>query len=73
MATYRIYFEEGEVEDILRILRSTDDVTVDVVNSKSVSFTIRHGKPNRLYRNLVDRIDQQVYAFRPHHGYITGG
>lgn len=70
MATYRIYFEEGEEDDVLRILHSTIGVTIDGHNSKSATITIEQRNPNKLYRNLVDRIDQQVYAFRPHHGFI---
>jgi hypothetical protein len=70
MEHYRIDFQEGEEEDILRILRSTRDVLIDHINANNIVITIKRDHANELYRSLLDRIDQLVYAFRPHHGYF---
>jgi hypothetical protein len=70
MENYRIYFEEGEEEEILRILRQYHDVLIDNVNNTSIGITIEKERADPFYVKLMDMIDQQVYAFRPHYRYF---
>jgi hypothetical protein len=69
MENYRIYFEEGEAEDILRILRRSSDVLIDNINSTSIGITIEKDDAELFYVRLLDQIDREVYDFRPHHRY----
>jgi hypothetical protein len=69
MENYRIYFEEGEEEEILNILRRSHDVLIDNINSNSIGITIERDNAGPLYVRLLDQIDREVYAFRPHHRY----
>jgi len=69
MENYRIYFEEGEEEEILTILRRSHDVLIDNINSNSIGITIEKDNAGSLYVRLLDQIDREVYAFRPHHRY----
>jgi hypothetical protein len=69
MENYRIYFEEGEEEEILSILTKYSDVLIDNINTNSIGITIESDDANVFYVRLMDEIDQQVYAFRPHHRY----
>ena len=69
MENYRIYFEEGEEEEILGILRKHSDVLIDNINGNSIGVTIESDDANSFYVKLMDVIDQQVYSFRPHHRY----
>lgn len=67
MENYRIYYEEGEEEEILRILRRHSDVLIDNLNGTSIGVTIENDDANSFYIKLMDEIDRHVYAFRPHH------
>ena len=69
MEKYRIFFQEGEEEDVLRILGSSRDVHIDQVNTNQVVFSITGDHPHEVFEHLLDRVDQLVYAFRPHYGY----
>lgn len=69
MENYIIYFKEGEEEEILRILRRSSDVLIDNISTNSIGITIEKDDAVYFYVKLMDQIDQQVYAFRPHHGY----
>ena len=69
MENYRIYFEEGEEEDILAILRRSEDVLIDNINTNSIGITIEKDNAGSLYVRLLDQIDREIYAFRPHHRY----
>jgi hypothetical protein len=64
MENYRIYFEEDEKEDVLRILRRSSDVLIDNMNQNSFGITIECDDPESLYLRLMDRIDKEVYCFR---------
>lgn len=69
MENYRIYFEEGEDEEILTILRSFSDVLINNVNVNSIAITIEKDDADTFYAKLIDKIDRLVYAFRPHYKY----
>jgi hypothetical protein len=70
MENFRIYFEADEEDDVLRILRSSNDIIVDNINANSVGITIERDDAESFYVRLLDIIDREVYAFRPHHGYV---
>jgi hypothetical protein len=69
MENYRIYFEEGEQDDILRILRKSSDVLIDNITSNSIGITIEKDDAELFYVRLLNQIDREVYDFRPHHRY----
>jgi hypothetical protein len=69
MENYRIYFEEGEEEEILNVLRRFHDVIVDNISSNSIGITIERDDANSFYIKLLDDVDREIYAFRPHHRY----
>lgn len=69
MENYRIYFEEGEEEDILRILRRSSDVLIDNIHSNSIGITVERDEADLFYVRLLEQIDREVYDFRPHHKY----
>jgi len=69
MENYRIYFQEGEQEDILRILRRSSDVLIDTINNNSISITVEREDADTFYVRLLEHLDREVYDFRPHHRY----
>jgi hypothetical protein len=70
MENFRIYFQEGEAEEVLRILQNCSDVIIDNVQSNSIGITIERDNADWYYVRLLDRIDRQVFDFRPHHRYF---
>ena len=66
MENYRIYFEEEEREDVLRILRRSSDILIDNINTNSFGITIERDDADAFYVKLLDQIDREVYQFRPH-------
>jgi hypothetical protein len=71
MENYRIYFEEGEQEEILKIIRSSSDIIIDGINSNSIGITIERDDAEEFYVRLLERIDRLVADFRPHHRYFS--
>jgi hypothetical protein len=69
MENYRIYFQEGEQEDILRILRRWSDVLIDNINNNSIGITVEREDAETFYVRLLEHLDREVYDFRPHHRY----
>lgn len=69
MENYRIYFQEGEQDDILRILRRSSDVLIDNINSNSIGITVERDDADTFYVRLLEHLDREVYDFRPHHRY----
>jgi hypothetical protein len=65
MENYRIYFEEEEREDVLRILRRFSDILIDNINTNSFGITIERDDAEAFYVRLLDQIDREVYQFRP--------
>jgi hypothetical protein len=69
MENYRIYFQEGEQDDILRILRRSSDVLIDNINNNSIGITVERDDADTFYVRLLEHLDREVYDFRPHHRY----
>jgi hypothetical protein len=69
MENYRIYFQEGEQEDILRILRRSSDILIDNINNNSIGITVERDDADTFYVRLLENLDREVYDFRPHHQY----
>ena len=72
MENYRVYYEEGEQEDILRILHSFSDIVVDNINSNSIGITIERDDAAHFYLRLLNKLDREVFDFRPHLRYEVG-
>ena len=64
-----MYYQEGEEEDILRILRRSSDVLIDNINANSIGITVERDDAEEFYTRLLDQIHREVYDFRPHHNY----
>jgi hypothetical protein len=74
MENYRIYFQEGEEEDILRILRQSSDILIDNISGNSIGITVEREDADHFYLRLLNQLDREVFDFRPHNGhYQTGG
>jgi hypothetical protein len=69
MENYRIYYEQGEEDDILRILRRSSDVLIDNINENSIGITIEKDDAESFYVKLLNQIDREVYDFRLYHDY----
>ena len=67
MENYRIYFEEGEQDDILRILRRSNDILIDNIQENSIGITVERDDAELFYVKLLEQLDREVYDFRPHH------
>jgi hypothetical protein len=68
MENYRIYFDESERNEVLRILRQYNDVLIDNVDNHSVGITIEQDNGGVFYRNLMEEIDREVYSLRSESG-----
>lgn len=64
MRTYRIYCEEGERAEVMRILRKYNDVVIDNVDSNSIGITVETDNPDEFFQNLLSEIDREVYRYR---------
>jgi hypothetical protein len=67
MENFRVYYQEGEQDDILRILRRSSDVLIDNINANSIGITVERDDAEKFYSRLLDQIYREVYDFRPHH------
>jgi hypothetical protein len=65
MENYRVYYQEGEQDDILRILRRSSDILIDNINSNSIGITVERDNAEEFYASLLDQIQREVYDFRP--------
>jgi hypothetical protein len=68
MENYRIYFDQSERDDVIRLLRKYNDVLIDNVDEHSVGITIERDDDGRFYRELMAEIDRQVYSARTESG-----
>lgn len=68
MENYRIYFSEGEKNEILRVLRNHHDIIIDNIDDNSVGITIERDDNGVSYRNLMDEIDREIYSLRSESG-----
>jgi hypothetical protein len=64
MENYRVYYKEGEQDDILRILRRSSDILIDNINSNSIGITVERDNAEEFYASLLDQIQREVYDFR---------
>ena len=64
MENYRVYYQEGEVDDILRILRRSSDILIDNINSNSIGITVERDNAEEFYAKLLDQLHREVYDFR---------
>lgn len=64
MENYRIYCDERERADIMRILRKYNDVVIDNVDANSFGITIEGDSAETLYQQLRDEIDREVFRYR---------
>jgi hypothetical protein len=68
MENYRIYFDEAERNDVVRILRAYNDVIIDNIDDHSVGITVERDDGGALYRSIMYEIDRQVYSLRTESG-----
>jgi hypothetical protein len=68
MENYRIYFDQAERDDVIRILRKHNDVVIDNVDDHSIGITIERDDNGEFYRRLMLQIDQEVYSARTESG-----
>lgn len=69
MKNYKFYFEPGELQDILNILRGTsNDVLIDGVTNDSISCTIEleDEAADKLYEQLKNEVKIKIFATRGH-------
>lgn len=64
MENFRVYYQEGEQDDILRILRRSSDILIDNINSNSIGITVERDDAEEFYAKLLDQIHREVYDFR---------
>jgi hypothetical protein len=64
MENFRVYYKEGEQDDILRILRRSSDILIDNINSSSIGITVERDNAEEFYAHLLDQIQREVYDFR---------
>ncbi len=64
MENYRIYCEEGERAEVMRILRTHNDIVIDNVDSQSIGITIERSNPEAFLRDLLDQIEREVFQYR---------
>jgi hypothetical protein len=72
MENFRVYYQQGEEEDILRILRQSSDILIDNINSNSIGITVERHDAQGFYGRLLHQLQREVYDFRPHHNYLAG-
>lgn len=68
MENYRIYFDDSEREQILKILERYNDIVIDNVDDHSVGITIELDDSSEFYRKLMEEIDRSIYSLRTQSG-----
>jgi hypothetical protein len=69
MENYRIYFDESERNEVIRILRSHNDVVIDNIDANSVGITIeKDDNEGVFYKELLEEIDRNVFSVRTDSG-----
>jgi len=64
MENYRIYCEENERSEVMSILRKYNDIVIDNIEATSFGITIEREDAEFFYRNLLEEIEREVYAYR---------
>jgi hypothetical protein len=60
MNNYKIKFLENQRDDVLHILRQSNDIIIDNIGDVSIGITIERDDAEEIYQDLLDRIDQQL-------------
>jgi hypothetical protein len=68
MNNYRIYFDESERNEVVRILRNYNDVVIDNIDDHSVGITIEKDGSDKLYKTIMEIIDREIYSARTESG-----
>jgi hypothetical protein len=68
MTNYRIYFDDSERNEVVKILRNYNDVVIDNIDNHSVGITIENDDSEKLYREIMEIIDRDVYSSRSESG-----
>lgn len=68
MENYRIYFDETERNEVVRILRKYNDIVIDNIDDHSVGITIERDDNGTLYRTVMEEIDREIYSMRTESG-----
>lgn len=61
METYRVYYDEGHRNAVLKILNRTNDILINNIMKDSVGITIERDDAEILYREITDQINREVY------------
>ncbi len=64
MKTYKIYCNEGERAEVMRILRKYSDVIINNVDSQGFVVTIQTPHADAFYERLMDEIGREVFRYR---------
>jgi hypothetical protein len=68
MENYRIYFDQSERNEVIRIVRSYNDIIIDNIDDHSIGITIEREDSAEFYRRLMEEIDRDVYSMRTESG-----
>jgi hypothetical protein len=68
MDNYRIYFDESERNEVVRILRKYNDIVIDNIDDNSVGITIERDDSGPFYKRIMEEIDRDVFSIRSESG-----
>jgi hypothetical protein len=61
MNNYKIKFLENQRDDVLHILRQSNDIIIDNIGEYSIGITIERDDAEEIYQDLLEKIDHQLY------------
>jgi hypothetical protein len=61
MNNYRINFLKNQRDEVLHILRQSNDIIIDNIGDFSIGFTIERDNAEEIYEDLLEKIDHQLY------------
>ncbi len=70
METYRIYFEEREQGEVLRILGHYGGVQINDVSHNSIDIGIDRPDGDEFYEKLMEQLEREVYDSSPQYRYV---
>jgi hypothetical protein len=68
MENYRIYFDESERAEVVRILRKYNDIVIDNIDDNSVGITIERDDSGLFYKRIMEEIDRDIFSIRSESG-----
>jgi hypothetical protein len=68
MDNYRIYFDESERNEVVRILRKYNDIVIDNIDDNSVGITMERDDSGPFYKRIMEEIDRDVFSIRSESG-----